>query len=58
MRSFVCRLERTSKEYELYVDVLEFVFYLLFINVTVESNVVPFYFLYKDASQFFYFQHT
>ena len=42
----------------LYVDVLEFVFYLLFINVTVESNVVPFYFLFKDASQFFYFQYT
>ena len=42
----------------LYEDVLEFVFYLPFINVTVESNVVPFYSLYKDASQFFYFLYT
>ena len=30
-----------------YVDELEFVFYLLFINVTVEGNAVPFDFLYK-----------
>ena len=42
----------------LYVDELEFVFYLLFINVTEEGHVVPFDFLYKVASQFFYFQYT
>ena len=32
----------------LYVDELEFVFFLLFINVTEERNVVPFDFLYKS----------
>ena len=31
----------------LYVDELEFVFYLLFIDVTEERHVVPFDFLYK-----------
>ena len=30
----------------------------LFINVTVESHVVPFDFLYMVASQIFYFQYT
>ena len=32
----------------LYVDGLEFVFFLLFINVTEERHVVPFDFLYKS----------